>query len=367
MAPPRKHISRRTLLATGAVVVAAAGAMSWRRLRTSSYAAELDVPDDPPRTVSMTGHMPYRAFGATGLKVSETGFGSWALGGQAYGTVDRQQSLQALARAEECGCNFVDTAMVYGDSELVLGQFLRGRRDRWVVATKYSDQPAGMQATVEQQLRRLGTEAIDFYQLHWPSTDQHLYDGLYALKKAGKVRFVGVSLLTPHDIDYVIDHQMIDGVQLPFSLLDPEPFLSRAAQLRRSGLAVVVRSCLKEGFLTGKYARNATFPDPRDQRHDWSRAQIARTVDEVDSMRFLQTQTGSLLRAAVAYPLSFPQVSTVLLGTKSVAEAASNFGQLPGARLSNASIERVHAVQTRLDLAGLDTPKTRLKRVLGRY
>ena len=82
--------------------------------------------------------MKLRDFGSTGIKVSEVGFGAWAIGGQAYGRVDRSESLSALARAEELGCNFVDTARVYGDSELVLGEFLRGRRSRWVVASKFS-------------------------------------------------------------------------------------------------------------------------------------------------------------------------------------------------------------------------------------
>ena len=88
--------------------------------------------------------MPYRRFGATGLEVSEVGFGAWAIGGKAYGSVDNAESLRALARAQELGCNLVDTAMVYGESEVVLGQFLKGRRNRWILATKYSYQPAGI-------------------------------------------------------------------------------------------------------------------------------------------------------------------------------------------------------------------------------
>lgn len=314
----------------------------------------------------MLGKMPYRRFGATGLQVSEVSFGAWALGGKAYGTVDRQDSLRALALAEELGCNLVDTSMTYGDSELVLGEFLRGRRTRWIIASKYSYQPAGMVATLEQQLRRLGTETIDFYQLHWPTRDDSVYEQLYRLKKAGKVRFVGMSVYTAHDIDQVIDHQMLDGVQLPFSLLDPDPFLLRAARLRQSGLAVLVRSALKEGFLAGKFKRDATFPDPNDQRHDWSAARIAKTVDEVEQLRFLEADAGSMVRAAVAYPLSFPEVSTVLLGTKTAAQAESNFSQIPGARLSTASLRRIVAVQDELDAGGRRTVRAFARRLLGR-
>ena len=146
-----------------------------------------------------------------------------------------------------------------GDSELVLGEFLRDRRSRWIVATKYSYQPAGITATLEQHLSRMGTDVVDFYQLHALPEDHRVYDELYALKKAGKVRFVGVSLYSANDIDYLIDHSMIDGVQLRFSLLDPDPFLRRVDRLRTSGLAVLIRSSLKEGFLR-EVRRDATFP-----------------------------------------------------------------------------------------------------------
>ncbi len=99
--------------------------------------------------------MPYRRLGRTDLFVSEIGFGAWGIGGTAYGGVSKQDSLQALARAEELGCNFVDTAQVYGDSEAVLGEFLTGRRDKWPVATKYSGQEPSLTKTPDQQLRTL--------------------------------------------------------------------------------------------------------------------------------------------------------------------------------------------------------------------
>jgi myo-inositol catabolism protein IolS len=348
------------LLSAGGVGVA------WRNLRRTAYSLNAALPVATPAVVAWVGRMPYRRFGSTDLRVSEVGFGAWAIGGKAYGRVDRQDALRALARAEELGCNLVDTAMTYGDSELVLGEFLRGRRSRWIIATKYSYQPAGMTATLEQQLVRLGTDVIDFYQLHWPPNDPRVYDELYRLRKAGKVRFVGASLYSARDIDRAIDHTSIDGVQLPFSLLDPDPFLRRVARLRQSGLAVLIRSTLKEGFLTGKFQRNATFPDLNDQRHTWSAAQIAAMVDEVERFRFLAADTGSMMRAAVAYPLSFPEVSAVLLGTKTAAQAESNFGEIPGARLRTQDLRRILAVQDQLDAGGRRTLRGLARRALGR-
>lgn len=339
---------------------------AWRQLLGAPYEPGTALPASAPEVAARAGRMPYRHFGATGIQVSEVAFGAWAIGGRAYGAVDRQDALRALARAEEMGCNTVDTAMVYGDSEVVLGEFLSGRRNRWIIATKYSHQPEGLTATLEQQITRLGTDVIDFYQLHSRPKDSRVYDELYRLKKAGKVRFVGASVYSAGDIDQVIDHGMMDGVQVPFSLLDPDPFLRRAARLRQSGLAVLVRSTLKEGFLTGKFKRDATFPESDDQRHAWTAGRIAGTVDRVERFRFLEANSGSMLQASVAYALSFPEVSAVLLGTKTVAQAEINFGQLPGARLDEADLSRVLAVQAELDCGGRRTPRALVRRLLGR-
>jgi myo-inositol catabolism protein IolS len=357
-ARPNPVTRRAWLLSAIALAGAGVGASFYgRRLWRSAYPLAPAQPSAPPLIVGQVDTMPYRRFGSTGLKVSEIGFGAWGIGGMAYGAVERQESLRALAEAEAHGCNLIDTAMIYGDSELVLGQFLRGRRDRWIIATKYSFQ---------QQLKRLGTDNIDFYQLHYVARNQEVLNELYRLKKSGKVRYVGASVYSASDIDYVIDHAVMDGVQLPFSLLDPDPFLKRATRLRQSGLAVLVRSSLKEGFLTGKFRRDAIFPDPKDQRHSWSAEQIAATVDAAEHFRFLEAEAGTMVRAAVAYPLSYPEVSSVLLGTKNLAEAQVNFGAIPGARLSPQSLQRVLAEQDLLDAGHRRTLRALLKRALGR-
>jgi myo-inositol catabolism protein IolS len=364
--PPRTRRSVITALGLGLLAGGGSLTYAWRRLARTAYAADAALPVRHPDIVELVGAMPYRAFGRTGLKVSEIGFGSWAIGGTAYGAVERQESLRALARAEELGCNLVDTAMIYGDAELVLGEFLRGRRNRWIIATKYSFQGAGLAATVEAQLKRLGTDFIDFYQLHWVPRDLQLYEDLYRLKEQGKVRSIGVSVSSAGDIDAVLNHAQVDGLQLPFSLLDPDPFLARAARLRASGVAVLVRSSLREGFLAGTLRRDAKFPDPQDQRHSWSPQTIAATVDAVERFRFLEADAGSMVRAAVAYPLSYPEVSTVLLGVKNAAQAGTDFGQIPGARLTSADLQRVLAVQDEIDAGQRRTLRALARRALGR-
>jgi aryl-alcohol dehydrogenase-like predicted oxidoreductase len=291
--------------------------------------------------------MRYREFGKTGMRVSEVGFGAWGIGG-AFGSMDRKDALSALARAEELGCNLVDTAGVYGDSEEILGHFLPARRDRWFVATKYSGQEGGLLALADRQLQKMGIEYIDFYQIHWAPRDEesHLYEALYQLKASGKARWIGVSLHTVEDIDYVLDRTQIDGFQIKFGLMDPQPFLTRRERLREAGVGIIVRSCLREGFLTGKFGPDATFTDERDQRSRWSREQIRETVEAAERFRFLEAMAGSMTVGAARYPLSFAETSTLILGTKSAAQADINFGQVPGDTLDAGTLERIERIQT---------------------
>jgi myo-inositol catabolism protein IolS len=335
-------MNRRQCLSGAALLAAAGAAGGWYARRRAG-----DVSFMAPGKGGQG--MRYRKFGRTGLDVSEVGFGSWGIGGS-YGAIDRQDSLNALARAEELGCNFVDSAAVYGDAEVTLGAFLAGRRDRWIVATKFSGQKAGMTATLETQLRNLRTEAVDLYQLHWVPKEQALYDELAQLKQAGKTRFIGVSLYTAEDIDFVLGRPEIDSFQVAFSLLDPDPFLSRVRAIQAAGKAVIVRSALREGFLTGKFKRDQKFPDPADQRHELSAGQIATLVEQVERLRFLEADAGTMVVAAARYPLSFADVATVILGTKSARQAESNFGQVPGGTLSAESLARVRRTQLELGL-----------------
>ncbi len=309
------------------------------------------------------GGMNYRILGRTGLRVSEVAFGAWGIGGAAYGAADRSESLNALARAEELGCNLVDTAMVYGESELVIGEFLKSRRNKWLVTTKYSGQKAGLEATLEEQLQRLGTDSVDVYMIHWvPSaSEHHLYEQLYRAKKSGKARFVGFSLYTIEDIRHVLRHTEADALMVAFSLLDPDPYLAKLDAIRESGVGVIIRSSLKEGLLTGKYRRDATFPDPNDQRHGWSAEKIAATVDAAENFRFMEQDVGSMLVGAACYPLCFNATSTVVMGTKSAKHADINFGVVPATRLSQASLERVQALQRKM---GLYDRKGRLKNAI---
>ena len=243
------------------------------------------------------------------------------------------------------GCNFVDTAMVYGDAEEILGEFLAMRRGKWLIATKYSGQKPGLGATLDAQLRRLRTDTIDFYQIHWaPGRDeQALYEDLYRAKKAGKVRAIGVSLKSEQDIDYVLDHSQIDGFQLKFGLPDPYPFLAQLTRIREFQPAIVVRSSLREGFLTGKFDANSTFTDPSDQRSKLTRTEIRELV--VAAERPLSRCCGvdgdwcGTLSVIVSRGLDGDP------GKRSRPQAQANFGAVPGPALPGETMRRIYLEQ----------------------
>ncbi|MCC7258504.1 MAG: aldo/keto reductase [Gammaproteobacteria bacterium] len=343
-------MNRRLAVGAAVALPVALAAAAWRSTQSRNMGQWRPYPDSGPDSSPDSGAhggMRYREFGRSGVRVSEVGFGAWAIGGQAYGAVPRTDALRALARAEELGCNFVDTAMVYGDSELVLGEFLAGRRDRWLVATKYSGQQPGLEGTLEEQLRRMRIEAVDFYQVHWApgEGEQDLYEALYRVRKAGKARLVGVSLNSIADIHRVLTRTEIDGFQVPFNLLSPDPYLAKLDLIRSRRPGIVIRSTLREGFLTGKYRADSRFPDPADRRHKWSPQQIAALVGDVERFRFLEQEAGSMLLGAARYPLAFAETSTVILGTKSMAQAEVNFGQVSGPPLSAETLQRIETTQ----------------------
>jgi aryl-alcohol dehydrogenase-like predicted oxidoreductase len=304
-----------------------------------------------------------REFGRTGLQVSERGFGAWAIGGRAFGAVAPESALAALARAEELGCNFVDTAAVYGDSEALLGSFLKGRRDRWILATKYSGQPEGMTALVEQQLRRLGTECIDFHQIHWApaASETHLYEELEALKRSGKIRFAGVSLKTAGDMRRVLDHAVIDGLQLPVSLLDPQPLIGALPLLRARRPALVARSALRGGFLAGHHDSHTRFSDPDDQRSQWDGARIEELARQAAAFDFLRARAGGLREAALAYPLCFPEVSTLVISCKSASQVDENLVSRPA--LDAGTLARIGQVQQGIGIGRRGFARRALDRV----
>ncbi len=303
--------------------------------------------------------MRYRPLGATGIRVSEIGFGAWGIGGNAngavaYGPTDDDDSRRALRRAFESGINFFDTADFYGfgHSETVLGNALRDVRSDVVIATKagmlsavgaQDFSPEHLLRSLEQSLARLGTDYIDLFQLHSPPIDLLQRDDrcvatLDRLRREGRIREYGISARSPDDALIAVRDLGFRCVQVNFNLLDQRARENGLFEVcQREGAGIIGRTPLCFGFLTGRYSPAALF-DPDDHRSRWSPEQRERWASALGlflaEVKSNTEQTPA--QFALRFCLSFAALSSVIPGMLTEDHVqenarASGLGALPKA------------------------------------
>jgi aryl-alcohol dehydrogenase-like predicted oxidoreductase len=294
--------------------------------------------------------MQYRKLGRTGFDISEIGYGAWGISGAQWLGARDEESLAALLLAIESGCNFIDTALAYGDghSEQLVGQAVRTAAHKIYVATKVPPKnmlwPArpgiGIRAvfpedyvvrSVERSLKNLGVDTIDLLQFHvWNAewtADEEWRRAFDKLKRSGKVRAVGLSLsdhLPDTGLD-AIDTGLIDTVQVIYNIFDQAPERALFPKCREKNIGVLARVPLDEGALTGNITESTTFP-PGDFRNHYFRGDRKQQVAEhvAALRRDLGTSNGDLPEVALRFCLSHPAVSTVIPGMRSRRNVEAN-------------------------------------------
>lgn len=294
------------------------------------------------------------------------GLGLWAAGGSDWGPTDDDQALRAIDLGLELGVNFFDTADVYGDghSEELLGRAMRGRRERFVVATKigwrgfdgearrtaYTDVNK-LVAGVESSLTRLNTDYVDLIQSHISFRDPTMeifVEGFERLQQAGKVKAYGVST---SDFDYIKAFGASGGcssLQIDYSILNRTPEAEILDYCAQNGIGVIVRGALAMGILSGKYDENTRFT-AGDFRHKWQsdpsqNAVYRRDLQKVRELAALVQSGRTLAQAALAFTLLHPAVTTVIPGVKTPAQVSANLDALHAPPLSESDrslIDRV--------------------------
>ncbi len=285
--------------------------------------------------------MKYRTLGRTGLRVSEVGFGAWAIGGTSYGPTRDENSLDALEAAWEHGVNFFDTADTYGHghSEELIGKFLKGKRDKAVIASKVgwdfyhggskkNFDPDYIRFAVEESLKRLQIDCIDLYQLHNPKPEEiksgDLFHLLDELKRAGKIRFYGVSVHTPREALELIGSGEADTIQLIFNLIDQRSVSEVFPAAAEKKIGIIAREPFACGLLTGKYTAQSVFSKD-DHRNRWIRERMANDLKKIDRLKSMLSLTQySLARASLEFILSFEAVGVVIPGAKTRAQVLEN-------------------------------------------
>jgi len=283
-----------------------------------------------------------RRLGHSGIEVAPLALGTMMFG--RWGNPDRAECCRMVDIALDGGIDLIDTADIYdfGVAEEIVGDALRGRRDRVVLATKVgnamSDDPAErglsrrwIESSCEQSLRRLGTDVIDLYQAHRPDPDTPLDETLAAfdaLVAAGKVRAVGTSTFPPAQLEELQRLGSECGWIRPASEQPPYSVLVRGVErevlplCRRHDIGVLVWAPLNGGWLTGKYQTDAGDASSRARREPehFDHRDVAMRAAKRGLVARLATVAADagldLAHLALGFTLSHPDVTTVLLGPR---------------------------------------------------
>jgi len=280
--------------------------------------------------------MQRRPLGNTGITVSEIGLGAWQLANPDWGVRDSGDALGVVQAALDSGCDFFDTAPGYGRgrSEEVLGQALEAVRQQVTICTKFGHGAAGttdfaatsLRASLEASLRRLRTDYVDILLLHNPppeimdGTQAPHYEELERLKSEGKLRVYGVSLDSRADLETVLATTHSGAVEVYFNIFHQEP-QAAFARAAAGGVGLIVKVPLDSGWLAGRYRAESRFSDVRDR---WTPETIARRAALVEQVAALTLPGRSLTHLALQYVLAQPEVSTVIPGAKTAAQAHDN-------------------------------------------
>ncbi|MEV6288097.1 aldo/keto reductase [Kribbella sp. NPDC051770] len=313
--------------------------------------------------------MDYRPLGRTGITVSELCLGAMMFGGA--GNPDHDDSIRIIHRALDAGINFVDTADIYsaGESEEIVGQALKGRRDHVVLATKvglpYDDDPnhrgtsrRWIVESVERSLRRLGTDWIDLYQIHRldPAVDiDETLGALSDLVAQGKIRAFGASTVPASEIveaQWVAERrgrERFRTEQPPYSILARAIENDVLPTTRRHGMGVLTYSPLAMGWLTGRYRLGADQPESGragrfPARFDLGLEVNQRKLAAADALAKLAESAGlTLIELAIAFVVRHPAVTSAIIGPRTMEHLES---QLPaaGIALSDDLLDRIDEI-----------------------
>src|SRR5215207_318770 len=276
------------------------------------------------------------------LEITPVGFGAWAIGGGGWaggwGTQDDDEAVGAIRRAVELGINWVDTAAVYGlgHSEELVARALKdvSDYDRPYVFTKCSlvwDENGDISNVLkkdsvkrecEDSLRRLQTDVIDLYQIHWPNPDEDIEEGwsaLAELKEEGKVRHIGVSNFDVSQMERANAIAPVETLQPPYNMLNREVEEEILPYCGEQNIGVIVYSPMRSGLLTGKMTpervQNMPSDDWRRNADDFQEPRLSRNLELVEKLAEIGERHGkSPAEVAIAWTLMHAAVTAAIVG-----------------------------------------------------
>jgi aryl-alcohol dehydrogenase-like predicted oxidoreductase len=303
--------------------------------------------------------MQYRELGSSGIEVSAVGFGCWQIGGYYWGEVDENEWIAAVHRALDMGVTWFDTADFYGfgRSEEVLSKALGTRRQDVVIASKVglvsrggrvnfrADELIALEHHIrkdlsrrhileaaEASLRRLRTDVIDLYLLHWPDPATPLEETMGALEEliaSGKIRVAGCCNFSLQQMREARRYLSLQAHQLPYSMLNRSAEDELLPGCRADGVGVITYWALSKGLLTGTLTPASAFSATDWRHYDplFQGEEFQRNLQLVERLKSVAIDEGvSLPQLAIAWVLSQPGVTSAIVGAKTASQAAENAG-----------------------------------------
>lgn len=276
-------------------------------------------------------------FGNTDIMISSVGLGTWVMGGSWWGGSDREDCKRTIIAALESGINLVDTAPAYGQgiSESIVGEALKDYgRDKMILSTKFglrwdekgdvtrNNAPDSIEYEVEQSLKRLQTDYIDIYHLHWPDFSTSMGDAMRKmeqLRKAGKIRAIAVSNLSIAQMEECIKTGLLNGCQPPLNMFERESEKELLPLCRKNNVGVLSYGAICRGLLSGKVRRDSKFPESDMRSFDpkFQPENLGQYIDAVETLEPIARELDvTLSQFAVAWAFHQPGVTCALVGAR---------------------------------------------------
>ena len=312
--------------------------------------------------------MQYRTFGRTGWKISEIGYGMWGMGGDWKGSED-EQSLRALHRAVELGCNFFDTAWAYGSghSEHLLGELVRDYpKKKLYVASKIPPKnftwpsqrhftlddtfpPEHIRAYTAKTLDNLGLDSIDLMQFHvWEDAwaeDERWQRAVTDLKGERLIKAIGISInrWEPENALKTLRTGHIDAVQVIYNIFDQAPEDELFPLCEELDIGVIARVPFDEGTLTGNLTKDSTWPAGDWRNSYFVPENLNSSVEHAEALRPLVPEGMTMAEMALRFILANPTVSTTIPGMRKLHHVEQNIGTSDGNALPDDLIAKLRA------------------------
>lgn len=290
--------------------------------------------------------MQTRRFGSTDMNITPLGFGSWAIGGGgwafSWGSQSDSDAVDAIGKAVELGMNWIDTAAVYGlgHSEELVGRAITGLKHKPYVFTKCAlvwdrDRKIGnclkagsVRRECEASLKRLGVEAIDLYQIHWPNPDEDIEEGwqeLARLREEKLVRHIGVSNFSVQQMRRLLAIAPIASLQPPYSMLRRSVEEEILPFCLKHNIGVIVYSPMLSGMLTGAMTREraANLPpeDWRRNNKEFQEPRLSKNLELVELLKRIGSAHGKTAgEVAIAWTLRHPAVDGAIVGGRNATQ-----------------------------------------------